>query len=109
MSLMSNRYFDWLQRNAPSETVERYPLIDSNGETSLKGVYIIGDLTGIPLLKLAAESGKNIIDHLRISGCLYQSREERKRIMMFMILSSLGQAPQEWRRGLRLQKINFGS
>jgi thioredoxin reductase/ferredoxin len=55
------KYFKWLQKDAPAGEVERYPEIDENGETSVKGVYIIGDLTGIPLLRLAAESGKEII------------------------------------------------
>lgn len=61
MGLIS-KYFNWLQKDVPKEDVERYPQIDENGETSVKGIYIIGDLTGIPLLKLAAESGKEIID-----------------------------------------------
>ena len=56
------RYFNWLQKDTPTGEVERYPEIDENGETSVKGIYIIGDLTGIPLLRLAAESGKEIIN-----------------------------------------------
>ncbi|MFC2119639.1 NAD(P)-binding domain-containing protein [Bacteroidota bacterium] len=55
------KYFNWLQKDVPTGEVERYPEIDENGETSVKGIYITGDLTGIPLLKLAAESGTNII------------------------------------------------
>ena len=55
------RYFNWLQKDTPTGEVERYPEIDERGETSVKGIYIIGDLTGIPLLRLAAESGKDII------------------------------------------------
>lgn len=55
------KYFNWLQQDVPSGEVERYPEINENGETSVKGIYIVGDLTGIPLLKLAAESGTNII------------------------------------------------
>jgi NosR/NirI family nitrous oxide reductase transcriptional regulator len=55
------KYFKWLQKDVPTGEVERYPEIDENGETSVKGIYITGDLTGIPLLKLAAESGTNII------------------------------------------------
>lgn len=58
------KYFNWLQKDTPSGLVEKYPAIDKYGETSVKGIYIIGDLTGIPLLKIAAESGKKIIDHL---------------------------------------------
>ena len=57
------KYFDWLQKDVPTGEVERYPEIHENGETSVKGIYIIGDLTGIPLLKLAAESGTTIIRH----------------------------------------------
>ncbi len=56
------RYFNWLQKGNPTGLVDRFPEIDENGHTSVKGVYVIGDLTGIPLLKLAAEGGKKIID-----------------------------------------------
>ncbi len=62
MASIISKYFNWLQKDAPTGEVERYPEIDDNGETSVKGIYIIGDLTGIPLLKLASESGKKIIN-----------------------------------------------
>jgi len=62
MATIISKYFNWLQKDVPAGEVERYPDIDENGETSVKGIYIIGDLTGIPLLKLAAESGKKIIN-----------------------------------------------
>ena len=62
------KYFNWLQKDVPTGEVERYPEIDENGETSVKGIYIIGDLTGIPLLKLAAESGTNIIKRFKEDG-----------------------------------------
>ena len=54
---MLSRYFDWLQKGAPKGEVEKYPQLDKNGQSSLKGLYVVGDLTGIPLLKLAADSG----------------------------------------------------
>ena len=62
------KYFNWLQKDVTTGEVERYPEIDENGETSVKGIYIIGDLTGIPLLKLAAESGTNIIKRFKEDG-----------------------------------------
>ena len=61
MASIISKYFNWLQKDAPAGEVERYPEINENGETSVKGIYIVGDLTGIPLLKLAAESGKKVI------------------------------------------------
>ncbi len=60
-----SRYFNWLQKDNPTGLVDRFPEIDENGETSVRGIYVIGDLTGVPLLKLAAESGKKIIDTLQ--------------------------------------------
>ena len=60
MNIIS-KYFQWLQKDVPVGEVERYPEIDEYGESSVKGIYIVGDLTGIPLLKLAAESGSKII------------------------------------------------
>ena len=67
-----NKYFSWLQKDVPTGEVEKYPEINQNGETSVKGIFIIGDLTGIPLLKLAAESGKRVIDY-------FESNEEFKK------------------------------
>ncbi|MEO8398444.1 MAG: NAD(P)-binding domain-containing protein, partial [Ignavibacteriaceae bacterium] len=64
MSIIS-KYFNWLQKDNPIGEVERYPELDAKGETSVKGIYIIGDLTGIPLLKLASESGKKIINQFK--------------------------------------------
>lgn len=48
------RYFNWLQKGNPAGLVDRFPEIDENGGTSVKGIYVVGDLTGIPLFKLAA-------------------------------------------------------
>lgn len=71
------KYFNWLQKDNPTGEVENYPEIDENFETSQKGVFIIGDLTGIPLLKLAAENGKQIIDQF-IEDEEYKKQREKK-------------------------------
>lgn len=57
-------YFRWLQKGNPVGVVERYPEIDSQYRSSVKGVYIVGDLTGVPLLKLASESGAKVVKHI---------------------------------------------
>ncbi len=55
------RYLDWLQEGVPTGEVEFYPERDEAGRSSLEGVYIAGDLTGVPLLKLAGQSGAETI------------------------------------------------
>ncbi len=51
------RYTRWLHTRWPAGTVEKLPEIGAGGETALAGVRIVGDLTGIPLLKLSADGG----------------------------------------------------
>ena len=51
------RYAKWLHTGWPGGTVEKLPEVDENGRTNVPGVYITGDLTGVPLLKFAADSG----------------------------------------------------
>ena len=55
------RYAQWLHLQWPSGNVERLPVVGEHGRTSLNGVYIVGDLTGIPLLKMALQSGADAI------------------------------------------------
>lgn len=54
-------YLRWLQKGNPTGDVEAYPGMDADGQTSLKGVYVAGDLTGVPLLKPAVESGARLV------------------------------------------------
>jgi len=54
-------YFNWLQKDTPTGTIEHYPELDEKKETSVKGIYVAGDLTGIPLLKLAAHGGDKLV------------------------------------------------
>ncbi|MCW7493617.1 NAD(P)-binding domain-containing protein [Leptospira sp. 2 VSF19] len=58
-------YFHWLTKSVPTGSVEIYPEISDTYETNLPNVFIIGDLTGVPLLKLAAESGVKVWEHIR--------------------------------------------
>ncbi len=52
-----SRYTEWLHTRWPSGTVEKLPEADRYGATNVPGVSISGDLTGIPLLKFALDTG----------------------------------------------------
>jgi NosR/NirI family nitrous oxide reductase transcriptional regulator len=51
------RYTDWLHTRWPAGTVEKLPEAGPDGGTNLRGASISGDLTGIPLLKFALDTG----------------------------------------------------
>ena len=40
------------------------PQINKNFESNIKGLYIIGDLAGAPVIKLAMEQGFNVVKHI---------------------------------------------
>ncbi|WCL50130.1 NAD(P)-binding domain-containing protein [Leptospira sp. GIMC2001] len=51
----------WLHLRWPAGLVPSLPVIQDSGETNVEGVWIVGDLTGIPLLKTAADSGSKAV------------------------------------------------
>ena len=48
---MIAKFYHWLHGQWPAGTVEKLPVVAEDGRTNLAGVYIVGDLTGTPLLK----------------------------------------------------------
>ncbi len=58
---MLGRYMRWLHAGWPAGTVEKLPVVNEDGTTAVAGVRVVGDLTGVPLLKLAADGGARAI------------------------------------------------
>ena len=56
------RYTRWLHTGNPAGEVEKLPEAGEDGETNVPGLYVVGDLTGIPLLKFSADSGARAVD-----------------------------------------------
>jgi NosR/NirI family nitrous oxide reductase transcriptional regulator len=55
------RYTRWLHTGWPAGTVEKLPEVGDDGSTAVPGLYVVGDLTGIPLLKFAADTGARVV------------------------------------------------
>jgi thioredoxin reductase/ferredoxin len=41
--------------------VEKLPVVAEDGRTSVPGLYVVGDITGVPLLKLSSDSGARAV------------------------------------------------
>jgi thioredoxin reductase/ferredoxin len=67
-------YTRWLHTRWPSGAVERLPELRSDGTTNVPGVRVVGDLTGIPLLKLSADSGARAIQAIAADSRLESER-----------------------------------
>ncbi|MEP6955642.1 MAG: NAD(P)-binding domain-containing protein [Chthoniobacterales bacterium] len=55
------RYTHWLHTQWPAGEVEPLPRAGPDGQTALPGVRIVGDLTGIPLLKFSSATGSGAV------------------------------------------------
>src|SRR5512141_1591533 len=55
------RYTHWLHTRWPAGTVEKLPDIREDGTTAVPGVRVVGDLTGVPLLKFSSDSGARAV------------------------------------------------
>ena len=55
------RYTRWLHTRWPAGTVEKLPVVGKDGSTGVPGLYIVGDLTGIPLLKFSVDTGARAV------------------------------------------------
>lgn len=102
---MFKSYFNWLQKDNPVGEVERFPETNASGETSVKGIFVIGDLTGIPLLKLAAESGAKIIRQFLNDTAFTRLRESKRDDVLDFVI--VGAGPSGIAAGLEAQKHGF--
>jgi NosR/NirI family transcriptional regulator, nitrous oxide reductase regulator len=54
-------YMRWLHTGWPAGTVEKLPEVNDDGTTAVPGLRVVGDLTGIPLLKFSADTGARAV------------------------------------------------
>lgn len=55
------QYTRWLHTGWPAGTVEKLPIVQPDGTTNVPGLFIVGDLAGIPLLKFSADTGARAV------------------------------------------------
>jgi len=96
-----SRYFDWLQKDNFTGNKDIFPEISQTGETNVKGIFVAGDLTGIPLLKLASESGAALA--ARMSKDLEQLKTSSEKSSDILDIVIVGAGPAGISAGVELQ------
>lgn len=61
MANILSTYARWLHTQWPAGAVEKLPETHDDSSTNLAGVYIVGDLSGVPLLKFALDRGAKAV------------------------------------------------
>ncbi len=72
------RYTKWLHTQWPAGVVEKLPEVNSDYSTNIPGLYIVGDLTGIPLLKFSSDSGARAVESIRMDKSFLSQRAKDK-------------------------------
>jgi thioredoxin reductase/ferredoxin len=70
------RYLHWLHLRWPAGLVEKLPEVREDGTCGLAGVRVVGDLTGVPLLKFAANSGARAVRAFAAEGAFAPAERE---------------------------------
>src|SRR5688500_13139156 len=63
-----SRYARWLHLKWPAGTVEKLPQVNADGSTNVPGLYVVGDLTGVPLLKFSSDTGARVVEQIARDG-----------------------------------------
>ncbi len=63
-----SRYAHWLHLQWPDGEVEKLPRVDDRYRTNVDGVYVVGDLAGVPLLKFSVDGGARAVQDIVDQG-----------------------------------------
>ena len=71
------KYYNWLHGMWPAGTVEKLPEVGENGTTNVDGIRIVGDLSGIPLLKFSSDTGAKAVHAILAESDFPQARKSK--------------------------------
>lgn len=71
------RYYHWLHGKWPAGTVEKLPVVGEGGVTNVAGIRVVGDLSGVPLLKFSSETGTRAIQGILAESSFSGERANR--------------------------------
>ncbi len=83
---------------------EILPIVNSRYESSVRGIYVIGDVTGLPLVKVAANQGVEVLEKMEANGVFKQDHQDDERLDLVIIgggPAGLSAAMEAEKRGLR--------
>lgn len=92
-------YARWLHLKWPTGRIEPLPEVAEDFSTNVPGLYIVGDLTGTPLLKFAVDSGTRVVKSIPQP----QLESDEDRIPLIIIgagVSGVAASVEAHRRGI---------
>ncbi|HEY7368400.1 MAG TPA: NAD(P)-binding domain-containing protein [Thermoanaerobaculia bacterium] len=88
MLSLLRRYTHWLHTMWPAGTVEKFPRVREDGTTEIPGLRVVGDLTGVPLLKIAADSGARAVNAILAEPDFVRERGRKEGVVDVAIVGA---------------------
>ncbi len=83
---------------------EILPIVNGRFESSVRGIYVIGDVTGMPLVKIAANQGVDVVTRMESDGVFTRGNHDDARLDLVIIgagPAGLSAAIEAAKRGLK--------
>ncbi|MEM7676974.1 MAG: NAD(P)-binding domain-containing protein, partial [Myxococcota bacterium] len=104
----------WLKlvtsRPRPEPSYPTLPAVDERQQSSVPGVYLVGEVAGVPLIKLGLNAGVDIIDQLAPEIRAESDKNPREDVLDVLIVgagaSGLGSAARAKELGLRAVTVD---
>jgi len=101
MIAILKRYAHWLHGQWPAGQVETGPVVNPDGTCALPGVRIVGDLTGVPLLKFSADTGARAVEAMVEEGAFDRTEpDSRELVIIGAGVSGVSAAIEAKKRGI---------
>lgn len=84
------RYTSWLHTRWPAGTVEKLPEVNPDGSTGVPGLYVVGDLTGIPLLKFSSDTGARAVQTIVKDPAFQRERASKSADVVDLVIIGAG-------------------
>ena len=70
-------YYKWLHGQWPAGKVEKLPVVGEDGSTNRDGIRVVGDLSGVPLLKFSSQTGVKSVQAFMAEPSFPKERKEK--------------------------------